>query len=66
MSNNETSFTKHKPKEKLAKNNLNFTQQELANKFGGIGWSTVAEILLQTSYWLELNKESAIAQQKHN
>ncbi|CAG8848550.1 12024_t:CDS:1, partial [Racocetra persica] len=41
----------------LAKNNPNFTQQELANKFGGIGWSTVAEILSQTSYWLELNEE---------
>ncbi|CAG8722010.1 31204_t:CDS:2, partial [Racocetra persica] len=46
MSDNETSFTKHKPKEKvnshkqkkelcqLAKNNPNFIQQELANKFG--------------------------------
>ncbi|CAG8510699.1 9189_t:CDS:2 [Dentiscutata heterogama] len=87
MSDNETSFTKHKPKEKvnsqsskkprkiltgkqkkelcqLAKDNPNFTQQELANKFGGIGRSTVAEILSQTSYWLELNEESAIAQQK--
>ncbi|CAG8839211.1 28163_t:CDS:1, partial [Racocetra persica] len=39
---------------------------ELANKFGSIGWSTVAEILSQTSYWLELNEESAIAQQKRN
>ncbi|CAG8763293.1 23623_t:CDS:2, partial [Cetraspora pellucida] len=54
MSNNETSFTKCKPKEK---DNSNFTQQELANKFGSIGRSTVAEILSQTSYWLELNEE---------
>ncbi|CAG8722039.1 34525_t:CDS:2, partial [Gigaspora margarita] len=47
------------------KYNPNFTQQELANKFE-IGWSTVAEILAQASYWLGLDEESTIAQQKRN
>ncbi|CAG8857500.1 41677_t:CDS:1, partial [Gigaspora margarita] len=49
----------------FAKDNPNFTQQELANKFE-IGRSTVAEILAQASYWLGLDEESTIVQHKRN
>ncbi|CAG8734744.1 8647_t:CDS:2, partial [Racocetra persica] len=45
--------------------NPNFTQQELADKFE-IGRTTVADILAQSLYWLGLDKESTIAQQKRN
>ncbi|CAG8847199.1 5816_t:CDS:1, partial [Racocetra persica] len=45
--------------------NPNFTQQELANKFE-IGRTTVADILAQSLYWLGLDEESTIAQQKRN
>ncbi|CAG8583387.1 453_t:CDS:2 [Cetraspora pellucida] len=49
----------------FAKNNSSFTQQELANEFE-IGRSTVADILAKSSYWLSLDEESTIAQQKRS
>ncbi|CAG8649130.1 2498_t:CDS:2, partial [Cetraspora pellucida] len=41
------------------KDNPNFTQQELADKFE-IGQTTVADILAQSLYWLGLDEESIL------